>query len=187
MSAIGSLIFCADCGNLLRESTGDANAVLLCDICGARNKGSLGCSFYHMAVGYQFWLISGFQIQCLRLSSLNPNRVTSRPHWEPKDPPSRLWRPKTRRQKPLFNTHVQSAGGRRCISQQCSCAVQMKEVQSSFPAFVDISMWSPLSFVRSNMHGSNRNSPITGKLNKIKIQELWYFIRNRICASMVRQ
>ncbi|OJJ88153.1 DNA-directed RNA polymerase I core subunit RPA12 [Aspergillus glaucus CBS 516.65] len=38
MSAIGSLIFCTDCGNLLQESTGDANAVLLCEICGARNK-----------------------------------------------------------------------------------------------------------------------------------------------------
>lgn len=39
MSAIGSLIFCTDCGNLLRESTGDANAILHCTVCGARNKG----------------------------------------------------------------------------------------------------------------------------------------------------
>ncbi|OQD67372.1 hypothetical protein PENDEC_c037G05934 [Penicillium decumbens] len=38
MSVIGSLIFCTDCGNLLRESTGDANATLLCTVCGARNK-----------------------------------------------------------------------------------------------------------------------------------------------------
>ncbi|KAJ5908894.1 DNA-directed RNA polymerase I subunit [Penicillium taxi] len=38
MSVIGSLIFCTDCGNLLRESTGDANATLHCGICGTRNK-----------------------------------------------------------------------------------------------------------------------------------------------------
>lgn len=41
MSAIGSLIFCTDCGNLLRESTGDANAILHCTVCGARNKGKV--------------------------------------------------------------------------------------------------------------------------------------------------
>ncbi|KAF7155087.1 hypothetical protein CNMCM5623_005295 [Aspergillus felis] len=38
MSAIGSLIFCTDCGNLLPESTGDPTKVLVCDVCGARNK-----------------------------------------------------------------------------------------------------------------------------------------------------
>ncbi|OJJ47961.1 hypothetical protein ASPZODRAFT_158805 [Penicilliopsis zonata CBS 506.65] len=41
MSAIGSLIFCTDCGNLLDESTGDATAILLCNVCGARNKDAL--------------------------------------------------------------------------------------------------------------------------------------------------
>jgi DNA-directed RNA polymerase I subunit RPA12 len=39
MSVIGSLIFCTDCGNLLRESTGNADAILHCDVCGTRNKG----------------------------------------------------------------------------------------------------------------------------------------------------
>ncbi|KAL1986339.1 hypothetical protein VTN96DRAFT_6571 [Rasamsonia emersonii] len=38
MSAIGSLIFCTDCGNLLHESTGDPNTILVCDVCGARNR-----------------------------------------------------------------------------------------------------------------------------------------------------
>ncbi|KAK2746049.1 DNA-directed RNA polymerase I core subunit rpa12 [Myotisia sp. PD_48] len=38
MSAIGSLIFCRDCGNLLNESTGDETTILTCDICGAKNK-----------------------------------------------------------------------------------------------------------------------------------------------------
>ncbi|KAK4865900.1 hypothetical protein LT330_008993 [Penicillium expansum] len=41
MSAIGSLIFCTDCGNLLRESTGNANAILHCDVCGTRNKDTI--------------------------------------------------------------------------------------------------------------------------------------------------
>lgn len=40
MSAIGSLIFCTDCGNLLPESTGDETAILMCDLCGTNNKGT---------------------------------------------------------------------------------------------------------------------------------------------------
>lgn len=40
MSAIGSLIFCTDCGNLLRESTGSPDAILECGACGAKNKGN---------------------------------------------------------------------------------------------------------------------------------------------------
>ena len=39
MSAIGSLIFCTDCGNLLPISKGNVNNVLMCDCCGAENKG----------------------------------------------------------------------------------------------------------------------------------------------------
>lgn len=38
MSAIGSLVFCVDCGNLLDSSNGDANAILACNVCGARCK-----------------------------------------------------------------------------------------------------------------------------------------------------
>ncbi|EEH40213.2 DNA-directed RNA polymerase I subunit RPA12 [Paracoccidioides lutzii Pb01] len=38
MASIGSLIFCMDCGNLLRESFGDENAILICELCGAKNK-----------------------------------------------------------------------------------------------------------------------------------------------------
>ncbi|CAI7605263.1 unnamed protein product [Penicillium bialowiezense] len=41
MSVIGSLIFCTDCGNLLRESTGNADAILHCDVCGTRNKDTI--------------------------------------------------------------------------------------------------------------------------------------------------
>ncbi|KAH8696104.1 putative DNA-directed RNA polymerase I 13.1 kDa polypeptide [Talaromyces proteolyticus] len=38
MSAIGSLIFCTDCGNLLQESTGSPDAILVCEVCGAKNR-----------------------------------------------------------------------------------------------------------------------------------------------------
>jgi len=40
MSAIGSLVFCTYCGNLLEGSTGDDKTILTCDCCGAQNKGS---------------------------------------------------------------------------------------------------------------------------------------------------
>jgi len=39
MSAIGSLVFCTDCGNLLDSSTGNQNTILLCDCCSAENQG----------------------------------------------------------------------------------------------------------------------------------------------------
>ncbi|PLN79575.1 putative DNA-directed RNA polymerase I 13.1 kDa polypeptide [Aspergillus taichungensis] len=38
MSAIGSLLFCTDCGNLLQNSSADPTNFLFCDVCGARNK-----------------------------------------------------------------------------------------------------------------------------------------------------
>lgn len=41
MSAIGSLVFCTDCGNLLESSTGDANTLLTCACCGTENRGKL--------------------------------------------------------------------------------------------------------------------------------------------------
>lgn len=41
MAAIGSLVFCTDCGNLLDASAGKKNAMLICQICGAQCKGAL--------------------------------------------------------------------------------------------------------------------------------------------------
>ena len=38
MAAIGSLVFCTDCGNLLDETEGKEDATLKCDVCGALNK-----------------------------------------------------------------------------------------------------------------------------------------------------
>lgn len=41
MAAIGSLIFCTDCGNLLDSSSGNDKAILRCDVCGIENKGDI--------------------------------------------------------------------------------------------------------------------------------------------------
>ncbi|EAQ88156.1 conserved hypothetical protein [Chaetomium globosum CBS 148.51] len=38
MAAIGSLIFCTDCGNLLPASMGSEKNILHCDCCGAENR-----------------------------------------------------------------------------------------------------------------------------------------------------
>ncbi|KAJ9148890.1 hypothetical protein NKR23_g4547 [Pleurostoma richardsiae] len=40
MAAIGSLVFCTDCGNLLPASKGTDKNILLCDCCGAENPDS---------------------------------------------------------------------------------------------------------------------------------------------------
>lgn len=41
MSAIGSLVFCTDCGNLLDRSSGAEKTMLTCDVCGAVCKGKV--------------------------------------------------------------------------------------------------------------------------------------------------
>ncbi|KAK4181843.1 putative DNA-directed RNA polymerase subunit [Triangularia setosa] len=38
MSAIGSLVFCTDCGNLLPASQGNVKNLLICDCCGAEHR-----------------------------------------------------------------------------------------------------------------------------------------------------
>ncbi|KAF1348610.1 hypothetical protein BDV97DRAFT_297265 [Delphinella strobiligena] len=38
MSAIGALVFCTDCGNLLDSSSGLQKTTLTCDVCGAKCK-----------------------------------------------------------------------------------------------------------------------------------------------------
>jgi DNA-directed RNA polymerase I subunit RPA12 len=45
MSAIGSLVFCTDCGNLLDGSAGKQNAILKCRVCGVENKGAFIFTF----------------------------------------------------------------------------------------------------------------------------------------------
>jgi len=39
MAAIGSLVFCTDCGNLLPATKGTEKNSLNCECCGAWNKG----------------------------------------------------------------------------------------------------------------------------------------------------
>ena len=38
MAAIGSLVFCTDCGDLL-DNSGKQSAILICSVCGTSNKG----------------------------------------------------------------------------------------------------------------------------------------------------
>jgi hypothetical protein len=45
MSAVGSLVFCTDCGNLLDNSTGNQKHILVCECCGAENNGMPGEDF----------------------------------------------------------------------------------------------------------------------------------------------
>ncbi|CAH0048663.1 unnamed protein product, partial [Clonostachys solani] len=40
MAAIGSLVFCVDCGNLLPSTRGSERNTLRCECCGAENKDS---------------------------------------------------------------------------------------------------------------------------------------------------
>ena len=44
MAAIGSLVFCTDCGNLLDGSTGDRKLMLICKVCGTQNKDTASTS-----------------------------------------------------------------------------------------------------------------------------------------------
>ncbi|KAI1766232.1 hypothetical protein GGR53DRAFT_224394 [Hypoxylon sp. FL1150] len=41
MAAIGSLVFCTDCGNLLPVSKGNVKNILHCECCGADNRGNI--------------------------------------------------------------------------------------------------------------------------------------------------
>ncbi|KAL8699894.1 MAG: hypothetical protein Q9224_001214 [Gallowayella concinna] len=38
MTAIGSLVFCTDCGNLLDGASGDRKVMITCEVCGTKNK-----------------------------------------------------------------------------------------------------------------------------------------------------
>lgn len=42
MAAIGTLVFCTDCGNLLPATKGTQRNVLHCECCGAENRGLFG-------------------------------------------------------------------------------------------------------------------------------------------------
>jgi len=41
MAAVGSLVFCTDCGNLLESSSGDEKTILKCEVCGTENRGKI--------------------------------------------------------------------------------------------------------------------------------------------------
>jgi RNA polymerases M/15 Kd subunit len=54
MTAIGSLVFCTDCGNLLDETEGEKNILLKCDVCGAVCKGTF---FPYLVKSFLFRLL----------------------------------------------------------------------------------------------------------------------------------
>ena len=55
MAAIGSLVFCTDCGNLLDGSSGDENAILKCDVCGNENRGRVPAVISDMGADATRW------------------------------------------------------------------------------------------------------------------------------------
>ena len=55
MAAIGSLVFCTDCGNLLEGSSGDERAILKCDVCGTENKGTMISRNMYMVTEISYW------------------------------------------------------------------------------------------------------------------------------------
>lgn len=46
MAAIGSLVFCSDCGNLLPSTKGSEKNILSCECCGAENRGMILSTCY---------------------------------------------------------------------------------------------------------------------------------------------
>lgn len=62
MAAIGSLVFCTDCGNLLPVSKGNVKNILNCECCGAENRGA----------SHGHWALSEWQIGA-RLSVIIAN------------------------------------------------------------------------------------------------------------------
>ena len=55
MTAIGSLVFCNDCGNLLGGSSGEENAILVCEVCGAQWKGNSSCPSFQSKTTKALW------------------------------------------------------------------------------------------------------------------------------------
>jgi hypothetical protein len=73
MAAIGSLVFCTACGNLLDGSSGDPTAILSCEVCATENKGASGIeSILHALtsdrVGRYFVGFNNHDLETLRLS-----------------------------------------------------------------------------------------------------------------------
>lgn len=57
MAAIGSLVFCESCGNLLDSANGDDSVVLTCDVCGAKCKGMLKNLLHSLFIYTRAWRV----------------------------------------------------------------------------------------------------------------------------------
>ncbi|KAK0372447.1 transcription factor S-II [Colletotrichum limetticola] len=138
MSAIGTLVFCTDCGNLLPASMGTEKNTLTCDCCGADNKGRL------IAAG----VLGCNSLQDSKLTRstqiLAPRRLLHRPSLPISLPNSdrsfsltfRLSTEPTSTPRPRSGRHAPSAAQRRSASPPCSFAVQTKAAPSFSPANV---------------------------------------------------
>ena len=132
MSAIGSLVFCNDCGNLLDGSAGKQNVILTCAACGAQCKGMRRLCCTGRAVGK----VNLAQIHRLRLSLQCPNPPLSHRRCVRRDPRCRLYLRGTSRPAASSIIHAKNAAGRRCDTTHNNCEVQMKEAPSSTSATV---------------------------------------------------
>ena len=148
MSVIGSLIFCTDCGNLLRESTGNADAILHCDICGTRNKGGWIEIFVASTRLVDCSLLTYYiQIQSPKQLYPSLSHPHSPQHWEPNDRQCRPYQQRTGRLRLSSSVHATTAGGSRCSTLRYNCVVPMKEVPCSTDVSVDSSMPTRLNNV----------------------------------------
>lgn len=136
MSAIGTLVFCTDCGNLLPASMGTEKNTLTCDCCGADNKGRLiaaGVLFVNAVQDSK--LTKSIQTLAPRRLLHRPSLPTSLPNSDRNSSPTfRLSTGPTSTPRPRSRRHAPSAARRRSASPPCSFAVQTKAAPSSSPA-----------------------------------------------------
>lgn len=98
MAAIGSLIFCTDCGNLLPVSKGSENNILLCECCGAENQGqSVRQSVTHPPPSVSW---TAHQRQSTKPTLLSTDVDVCSRSRRRKTKPDRVWKTVTTRTKP---------------------------------------------------------------------------------------
>jgi len=128
MAAIGSLVFCTDCGNLLETNT-SRKTFLTCEVCGAQNK---GMHIQNIPISLTKQLIS--------LSQTHPAKPSPQPPSPPPSPhPSaHAYAPTcksttraTSRPTPSSTTHVRSAATLRHATTPSNCDPPTKVARSS--------------------------------------------------------
>ena len=140
MTAIGSLVFCTDCGDLLDGSTGDKKAILICNVCGARNEGTAATWCVEIGSPSQHanskTLTSNSQNPYQLLSQLNQNLPLFPQHYDQsaqlcKHWPSQILKPQLPSGKP-----AQNVGGKKWGTTRFSWEAQTRAAPSSIAASV---------------------------------------------------